>query len=67
MFMPGMNGRELVQSLTNFEPGIKVLYMSGHTDNLIPPQGSQDQGGHFIGKPFTPYGLARKIRDVLDS
>lgn len=67
MFMPGMNGRELVQSLTNMDPGIKVLYMSGHTDNLIPPQGRQDLGDHFIGKPFTPYGLARKIREMLDS
>ncbi len=67
MLMPGMNGRELVQSLAGLDPGIKVLYMSGHTDNLITAQGRRDQGGHFIGKPFTPYGLARKIREVLDN
>ncbi|MHB1351166.1 MAG: ATP-binding protein [Desulfobulbaceae bacterium] len=67
VLMPGMNGRELVQSLAGVEPAIKVLYMSGHTDNVITPQGRLEKGSHFIGKPFTPYGLARKVREVLDS
>ncbi|MHB8789017.1 MAG: ATP-binding protein [Desulfobulbaceae bacterium] len=64
--MPGMNGRELVQSLAGLDPGIKALYMSGHADNIITPQGRLDQGAQFVGKPFTPNALVRKIREVLD-
>ena len=67
VLMPGMNGRELVQSLAGLDSEIRVLYMSGYTDNAITPQGHLEKGTHFIGKPFTPYGLARKIREVLDS
>lgn len=64
--MPGMNGRELIQSLAAITPAMKMLYMSGHTDNVVTPQGRLKQGVPFVAKPFTPYGLARKIREVLD-
>jgi FixJ family two-component response regulator len=67
VLMPGMNGRELAHSLAGLGSEISVLYMSGYTDNVITPQGRLEKGTHFIGKPFTPYGLARKIREVLDS
>lgn len=67
VLMPGMNGRELAHSLAGLGSEIRVLYMSGYTDNVITPRGRLEEGAHFIGKPFTPYGLAKKIRVVLDS
>jgi two-component system, cell cycle sensor histidine kinase and response regulator CckA len=47
-------------------PGIKILYMSGHTDGAIDNHGPLDPGAHFITKPFSLTDLRRKVRDVLD-
>ncbi len=65
--MPGMNGRELAEKLAASRPGIKVLYMSGYTDDHIVHHGVLDPGTHFIQKPFTATTLARKVREVLDA
>jgi two-component system cell cycle sensor histidine kinase/response regulator CckA len=67
VIMPGVNGRELAQQLAGFNPRIKVLYMSGYTDNAIVHHGVLDAGNYFLQKPFTPSGLAGKVREVLDS
>jgi hypothetical protein len=50
-----------------FRPDIKVLYMSGYTDNVIIHEGILDPGTPFLQKSFTPSKLARKVREVLDS
>jgi PAS domain S-box-containing protein len=64
--MPEMGGRELAQVLTTLQPGLKVLYLSGYTDDAIVHHGVLDAGVAFLQKPFKPDELARKIREVLD-
>ncbi len=64
--MPGMSGRELATTLGLQHPEMKVLYMSGYTDNAIVHHGVLEEGVNYIQKPFTLEGLARKVREVLD-
>ena len=64
--MPEMNGRELVDQLKRIQPGIKYLFMSGYTANIIAHQGVMDKGVNFIQKPFTLKTLATKIREVMN-
>jgi two-component system, cell cycle sensor histidine kinase and response regulator CckA len=65
--MPTMSGRELVQRLTDKHPHLRVLYMSGYTDNVITSGGVLEPGLAFLQKPFTPVSLANKVREVLDA
>jgi len=64
--LPGVGGRELTQKLVAIRPGIKVLFMSGYTDDAVVRQGVLDKGVQFIQKPFTLVALARKVREVMD-
>jgi two-component system cell cycle sensor histidine kinase/response regulator CckA len=64
--MPGMNGRVLAEHLLPRQPGMKVLYMSGYTDNFIAGHGVLDPGTHLLHKPFTEEVLLRTVREVLD-
>jgi len=64
--MPNMSGRKLVERLKNIHLEMKVLYMSGYTDNAILHHGVLEEGTNFIQKPFTLDGLARKVREVLE-
>jgi PAS domain S-box-containing protein len=64
--MPGMNGRELAGRLAPLHSEMKVLYMSGYTDDAIVHHGVLEKGINFIQKPFTVAGLASKVRQVLD-
>jgi two-component system, cell cycle sensor histidine kinase and response regulator CckA len=66
VIMPEMSGRDLADRLAAVRPELKVLYMSGYTDDVIVHHGVLDEGTEFIQKPFTPDVLARKIREVLD-
>ncbi len=63
--MPGMNGRELHRQLNARLPGLKVLYMSGYTENVIADQGMLYEGVHFIQKPFSVRALLQKVRQTL--
>jgi len=63
--MPGMTGRELAEQAVKIRPEMKVLLMSGYTDE-ISKAGFLHPGLHFIEKPFTSNSLALKIREVLD-
>jgi PAS domain S-box-containing protein len=65
--MPEMSGKELAESLKVRCPGIKVIYMSGYTDNIIAHHGVLEKGVSFIQKPFTRGSLLRKVREVLGS
>jgi CheY-like chemotaxis protein len=65
--MPQMSGRELAQRLQPVRPDMKVLYMSGYTDDAIVRHGVLGAGMAFLSKPFTPDALALKVREVLDT
>jgi PAS domain S-box-containing protein len=64
--MPQMSGKELAERLAKTSPKLRVLYMSGYTDNAIVHHGVLDPGTRFIGKPFAAAELTRKVREVLD-
>lgn len=64
--MPGMSGEKLEKKLKAARPDIKVLFMSGYTDNAVVHHGLLSQGKVFLQKPFTPEDLTRKIREVLE-
>ena len=64
--MPHMSGRVLTQELTKVRPALKVLYMSGYTNDAILHHGVLDAGTQFLGKPFTGADVTRKVRAVLD-
>ena len=65
--MPEMNGKDLSLELVGMNPGLKVLFMSGYTANVIVHHGVLDEGVSFIQKPFSMRGLAAKVREVLDA
>ncbi len=65
--MPGQSGKEVADILTGLDPDLRVLYMSGYTDEAISRHGVLDQDVAFINKPFTPRLLTETIRTVLDA
>ncbi|HYK19398.1 MAG TPA: response regulator [Pyrinomonadaceae bacterium] len=65
--MPKMSGRDLVQRISEVQPLVKVLFMSGYTNDAIVNHGILEGGTWFIQKPFAFEALARKVREVLDS
>ncbi|MEW6208065.1 MAG: PAS domain S-box protein [Acidobacteriota bacterium] len=65
--MPQMSGRELVEKVSIICPQMKVLYMSGYTDDAMIRHGVLDAGVPLLQKPFTPEALSQKVREVLDN
>ena len=64
--MPEMNGQDLAAHIKVFYPGLKCLFMSGYTANVIAHQGVLEEGVWFLQKPFSIDELAIKVREVLD-
>ena len=65
--MPEMSGRELAERLAAARPELKVLYLSGNTDDALLHHGVSQAEMAFLQKPFTPAGLAVKVREVLET
>jgi len=67
VIMPGMNGRELAQRIAEIRPNVKILYMSGYTENVIGHNGMLDAGIRLLQKPFNLRDLKSMVREVLDA
>jgi CheY-like chemotaxis protein len=67
MVMPGMGGRELAQHLITVKPDLRILFMSGFTDDVGILAGHERGTSGFLQKPFTPELLARTVRKILDA
>ncbi len=65
--MPEMSGRELANQLAPLHPQMRVLYMSGYTDDTIVHHGVLEEGINFMQKPFTPDQLVTRVREVLNA
>jgi len=65
--MPDMHGPELARTLLSLKPEMKVLYVSGYSENDISDQGVLDAGLVVLQKPFTQQSLGRKVRELLDA
>jgi len=66
VIMPGIGGRDLSRRLIQERPGLKSLFVSGYADRAIVQHGVLDADAPFLQKPFSPVGLACKVREVLD-
>ena len=67
VIMPEMSGPELAEKLHRLRPELRVLFMSGYTDDAIVHHGVLEEGANFIQKPFAPDVLSRKVRQILKS
>lgn len=67
MVMPGLNGRDLAQRILEQKPRLKIIYISGYTDDMLLSTGALGPGMSFLRKPLKPDVLAGRIREVLDA
>jgi PAS domain S-box-containing protein len=65
LVMPGMSGRELSQALIRLRSDLKMIFISGYTDDAVSRHGSHEMGAAFLQKPFSLGRLGRKVRDTL--
>jgi PAS domain S-box-containing protein len=66
VIMPEMNGKDLSEAIIAILPGIKILFMSGYTTNVIADHGILTKGIHYIQKPFSIQSVSARVRDVID-
>ena len=64
--MPNIGGRELAQLVEVMRPGVKVLFLSGYTDDAVLKHGINHAELNFLQKPFSPFALATAVRQILD-
>jgi two-component system cell cycle sensor histidine kinase/response regulator CckA len=64
--MPGINGRTLAERATAILPKMRVLFVSGYTDNVIAKQGVLSDGVEFLAKPYSAEQLGRRVREVIE-
>jgi DNA-binding response OmpR family regulator len=64
--MPVKNGREACEEIKVIDPGVKTIFMSGYTDDIISRKGILQEGFDLVSKPINPTTLMRRIRDILD-
>jgi two-component system cell cycle sensor histidine kinase/response regulator CckA len=67
MLMPGLGGRELAEALRVLHPALRVLYVSGHSEDLVERTGLVDDHSHFLAKPFSARALGMAVRTLLDT
>jgi CheY-like chemotaxis protein len=67
LVMPRMSGRELAARLSEARPGLKVLFMSGYTDDAVVRHGVLEASVAFVQKPLLPEKLLTRVRDTLDA
>jgi len=65
--MPRLSGRELAERVREIRPAVKVLYVSGYTNDSVIHHGILEPGLAFVQKPLAPNALLRKVREVLDA
>jgi two-component system cell cycle sensor histidine kinase/response regulator CckA len=66
VLMPNLNGPDMAERLKPMRPDAKVVFMSGYTSEVMGQYGVVRSSAPFVAKPFSPDGLARKLREVLD-
>jgi FixJ family two-component response regulator len=66
VLMPGMSGRELAEAFRAYDPDVKVLFQSGHTDDVVVRNGILNAEVAFLQKPFSIATLAKKVREIFD-
>ncbi len=67
VIMPGLDGRAVADELRRRRPGLRVLYVSGHAEEVIANRGVLEPGTEFLPKPFTEASLLARVRAVLDA
>ena len=65
--MPKKNGKDAYEEIKKIRPGVKALFTSGYTADIMHQRGILEEGLHFVSKPIMPDVLLRKVREVLDS
>ena len=63
--MPGMNGKLVAEAIRALRPHVRVLFTSGYTENVIVHHGVLDAGIDFLGKPYSPYELGRRVHEAI--
>lgn len=66
VILPGLNGKALAERVTEAQPNVRVLFMSGYSENAIVHHGVLEEGVELLQKPFSPPDLARRVREILE-
>ncbi len=66
VIMPGMNGKQLHDRLAQAQPGLRVIYITGYVEQAFNDLGLREGEDAFLAKPFRPYALMEKVREVLN-